>query len=142
MSGALEILKRERDGATEQIRLLRAKIRDLDAAIGVLEGQPVAATSRRASGDLKSSVLKKLEEAGETGGSPKELADSLTQSGRPTSDASVSSTLSRLKGEAKVANRNGRWFIANLNQGETIDVSPSWDIPSSQTDWNDDEPPF
>lgn len=140
MNGALEILRRERDEAAEQIRALRARIRDLDAAIGVLEGQPIVSKSGRGSGDLKNSVLSKLAEIGSAGGTPKELADSLTKEGRVTSDASVSSTLSRLKAESKVINRGGRWFAAS----DFADSQNSESPDSSPVMWDelDDDVPF
>jgi hypothetical protein len=135
MNGALEILRRERDDAAEQIRILRTRIRDLESAIGVLEGQPIAGRQGRGTGDLKVNVLNKLKEAGTEGGTPKELADAFTREGRPTSDASVSSTLSRLKGESKVINRNGRWFAASAppdpqterSEAENLGLAPNWD---------------
>jgi hypothetical protein len=141
MNGALEILRRERDEAAEQIRVLRTRIRDLESAIGVLEGQPVASRQGRGAGDLKISVLNKLKEAGAEGGTPKELADGFTREGRPTSDASVSSTLSRLKGETKVINRNGRWFAANapsdsqapVQAGNPLSRVPHWDEVDDDT---------
>lgn len=136
MNGALEILRRERDEAAEQIRVLRYRIKDLDSAISVLEGQPIPSRQGRGSGDLKLSVLKKLKEAGATGGTPKELADALTREGRQTSDASVSSTLSRLKGESKVINRSGRWFAAS-DEADSQE-SDSWSRGSSYSTTLDD----
>ena len=87
MNGALDILKRERDDAAEQIRTLRGRIRDLEAAIGILEGHPAPAKANRATGDLKQSVMAKLADFGSDGGTPKEIAEALTQHGRATSDA-------------------------------------------------------
>jgi hypothetical protein len=143
MIGALEILRRERDEATEQIRVLRTRIRDLESAIGVLEGQPVAARAGKGSGDLKISVLQKLKEAGFEGGTPKELADAFTREGRPTSDASVSSTLSRLKGESKVLNRNGRWFAAtNTADSQKAELVERAGSPPALYDDVDDDVPF
>jgi hypothetical protein len=131
MNGALDILRRERDDAAEQIRILRTRIRDLDSAIGILEGHPKESGSGKGSGDLKLGVLNKLKDAASSGGTPKEIADALTREGRATSDASVSSTLSRLKGEAKVINRNGRWFAANADDDSQAGESPphahAWD---------------
>jgi hypothetical protein len=146
MNGALEILRRERDDAAEQIRLLRVRIKDLDAAISLLEGQPASAKNGRATGDLKLSVLKKLDEAGIAGGTPKELADKLTSEGRQTSDASVSSTLSRLKAESKVANRNGRWFAVNglsdSQNGESKSPDKDGFDPFGGWDDSDEDIPF
>jgi hypothetical protein len=142
MNGALEILRRERDDAAEQIRALRVRIRDLDSAISVLEGQPVQTRHGRAPGDFKVSVLTRLKELGEQGGTPKELAASFIRDGRNTSDASVSSTLSRLKGESKVSNRNGRWFAVN-SDGDS-QTAPASELGSNlPPDWDDlDEVPF
>lgn len=135
MIGALDILKRERDEAAEQIRLQRGRIRDLEMAIGILEGQPPQSKHVRAPGDFKLSVLNKLKEAGSQGGTPKELADSFVREGRQTSDASVSSTLSRLKGESKVINRNSRWFAviseddSQMTESSVLgsNLPPGWD---------------
>ncbi|HEX8580453.1 MAG TPA: hypothetical protein VF655_12790 [Allosphingosinicella sp.] len=143
MNGALEILRREREDAAEQIRALRLRIRDLDAAISVLEDQPLATKPGRSGGDLKSTVLKQLLEDFSGGGTPKELADALTRQGRATSDASVSSTLSRLKGESKVINRNGRWFAANRPADAFLSESADPDFGHS-AGWDDldEEVPF
>jgi hypothetical protein len=140
MNGALEILKRERDDASEQIRLLRTRIRDLDSAIAVLEGQPAISRGGRPAGDFKASVLKKVRDAGSAGATPKELADSFTREGRQTSDASVSSTLSRLKGESLVSNRNGRWFAASSDSSPDSIESLS-EVPAGWDEF-DEEVPF
>jgi hypothetical protein len=133
MNSALEILKRERDDSSEQIRTLRIRIRDLDNAIAILEDQPEVAKRGRAPGDLKAIVLGKLE-ALDVGGSPKEIADALTRDGRPTSDASVSSTLSRLKAEGRVANRSGRWFAANQTGDSQTGESEEFDTQFDDLD--------
>jgi len=111
---ALEILKRERDDAVDAIRALRGKIKDLNSAIAVLEGQPAVARKGRSGGDFKLSVLNKLKEFAPAGATPQDLADAMTRGGRPTKATSVSPALSRLKADAKVSNRNGQWFVTNL----------------------------
>jgi hypothetical protein len=143
MIGALEILRRERDEAAEQIRTLRLRIKDLEAAISVLEGQPLSAKQGRGAGDLKLSVLKQLTESFREGGTPKQIADALTSEGRPTSDASVSSTLSRLKAESKVINRNGNWFAANgTSDSQGLEASDRGASRATSWDDLDDDVPF
>lgn len=148
MNSALEILRRERDDAAEQIRALRARIRDLDNAIGVLEGQPLISKVGRGSGDLKQIVLTHLERDG-GGDTPKEIAEALTSQGRPTTDATVSSTLSRLKGESKVINRSGRWFAAKTlpdsqsAESDLAHASLSDEQLTNSSEWDDlDDVPF
>lgn len=139
MLGALEILKRERDEASENIRTLRTRIKDLDQAIAILEGQPAAGRAGKPSGDLKLIVLNQLRGAGSFGATPKEIATSLTNEGRQTSDATVSSVLSRLKGEAKVANFGGRWTLASQREEDT-QANPS---KQDASEWEfDDDSPF
>jgi hypothetical protein len=123
MNEALEILRRERTGALEQIRVMRVRIRDLESAINVLEGQPAQSLpTGRVTGEFKSSILTKLQNLGAVGSSPKELAEAFISEGRITSDASVSSTLSRLKGESVVINRHGRWFAVNLAVDSAVEA--------------------
>lgn len=154
MNGAVEILKREREAAAEEIRALRARLRDLDAAIGCLEGQAVTAKSGKSEGDLKPKVLAVLHDRLQAGCSPKQIAIVLTAGGRPTSDASVSSTLSRLKGEGKVRNQHGIWFaVANAESANEVvtrnltesatrerapDQQPSADADDVLPNWDDD----
>ena len=111
MNGAVEILKRERDAAADQVRTLRARIRELEAAICLLEGQ-VGLPKPKSDGDLKTRVEAIVRDANPPGISPKEISEKLTSSGRVTSEASVSSTLSRLKADKRVANQHGTWFAA------------------------------
>jgi hypothetical protein len=113
MNEAVEILRRERLQAQEQMKVLRARIRDLDSAISLLDAS-AANESQKPQGDLKQKVLAYLTDlSGSDGATPNEIAVALTTAGRSTSDQSVSSTLSRLKGEGKVRNSSGRWFAAN-----------------------------
>lgn len=145
MNEALQILRRERSEAADQIRVLKTRIRGLDQAIGVLEGQPVQAAGGRAPGDFKLSVLTKLRELAALGGTAKELAEAFVIAGRTTSEASVSSTLSRLKAESLVTNRSGRWFAAKLDSdSQDTTVSERELVSISSTDWDDldEEPPF
>ena len=142
MNSAIEILTRERDDASEQIRSLKIRIRDLESAINILEGQPTPAFKGRGGGDLKQLVLSKLAEFDPNGGTPKELAEQLTQQGRKTSDASISSTLSRLKAESKVANHGGRWFIFAAPIAEAESGSRMTPNPTNWGDDLDDDVPF
>jgi hypothetical protein len=112
VNGAVEILMRERAQAQEQVKVLRARIRDLDSAISLLDAS-AANASQRPQGDLKQKVLAHLRELDGSGATPKEIASAITSAGRQTSDQYVSSTLSRLKGEGKVRNSSGQWFAAN-----------------------------
>lgn len=142
MDGAVEILKREREAAQEQIRVLRARLRDLDAAIGLLEGQPAATRAGRSEGDLKPRVLQVLQDRPQEGSSPKEIATALTAAGRVTSDASVSSTLSRLKADGKVRNQHGTWFA--VSNGESANLSATRNLSESMTRQqpDDERPPW
>jgi hypothetical protein len=112
VNGAVEILVRERAQAQEQVKALRARIRDLDSAISLLDAS-AANASHRPQGDLKQKVLAHLSGLDGRGATPKEIAAAITSAGRQTSDQSVSSTLSRLKGEGRVRNSSGEWFAAN-----------------------------
>lgn len=141
VNGALVILKRERDEAGEQIRALRLRIRDLEAAISVLEGHPAPAKLGRASGNIKQGILELLSEGDERGTTPKELTEALAKVGHTTSEASVSSTLSRLKAEDKVINRGGRWFAANA---QPTQVGGQQRAQATTSEWDDldDDVPF
>lgn len=133
MNGAVDILKRERDEAVEQVRMLRARIRDVEAAIAVLEGQPAPVRAGRSSANIKQSVLSLLNDEGETGATPRELTEALMRMGHSTSEPSVSSTLSRLKGEAKVNNRGGKWFAASAVSAQAATQQPT----AGSSEWDD-----
>lgn len=141
MNGAVEILLREREAASEQMRALRARVRDLDSAIALIQGQPAPVRAAKGEGGVNTKVLQVVVEAGEAGITPNEIATSLTNAGRQTSVASVSSALSRLKGDAKVTNQSGRWFAENETAVETDDVSV---VTSAANGWDelDDDTPF
>ena len=134
MNGAVEILMRERAQAQEQLKVLRARIRDLDSAISLLDAS-AANASPRPQGDLKQKVLAHLRDLHGSGATPSQIASALTSAGRQTSDQSVSSTLSRLKGEGKVRNSSGHWFAAN----EAIDSQPGESFSSAQVSADDFE---
>jgi hypothetical protein len=111
MNTAVEILRRERDAAAEEAKALRARIKELDAAIALLEHQaPAEKSSPKSGSNLSTLVLEAITRAGNVGIVAKDIAAQLTNDGRLTSDASVSSTLSRLKDDSKVRNDRGLWF--------------------------------
>jgi hypothetical protein len=113
MNIAIEVLRRERDQAKEQMAALKVRVRELESAISLIEGSAgIDAQKGRHDGELKDRVLDLIVAAGPDGCTPRAIAGKLTAAGRPTSDASVSSTLSRLKGDGKVHNERGLWFAA------------------------------
>lgn len=141
MNGAVEILKRERLQAQEEVKVLRARIRDLDSAISLLDAT-AASESSRPQGDLKQKVLSHLIAVAGGGATPSQIASAITAAGRQTSEQSVSSTLSRLKGEGKVRNASGSWFAANGPDDSQIHESRP-DVIVGPDDFDDsDDPPF
>jgi hypothetical protein len=141
MNGAVEILRRERLQAQEQVKVLRARIRDLDSAIALLDASATN-ESQRPQGDLKHKVLAYLSELSGRGATPNEIASALTAAGRNTSDQSVSSTLSRLKAEGRVRNASGNWFAAN-DIGDSQSEEPTRTTEVSPDDFDDlDDIPF
>ena len=139
MNSAVEILLRERGQALDQVRELRARVRDLDAALTLLGHDVIERSGSRGGGELKTKVLETLLGASE-GKTPKEIASAISQGGRQTSDQSVSSTLSRLKGEARVTNQYGKWF---LQIAESSDSAMARDDESQDLimDWEEDDVP-
>lgn len=139
MNGAVQILIRERTQAQEQVKALRARIRDLDSAILLLDAS-AANASQRPQGDLKQKVLAHLSDLS-AGATPRDIASALTAAGRQTSDQSVSSTLSRLKGEGKVRNSSGHWFAANeAADSQSGESSPAAGVSADDFDDLDDIP--
>ena len=129
MNNAVQILRLERDKANEQIKALRVRLRELDAAINLLENQvpePNKAGSR--SKDMKSLVVEVIDAAGAGGLLIKDVLSELSKRGKETTEASLASTLSRLKNEQKVKNDRGMWIgvrFENLeeNPGDIDDYS-------------------
>lgn len=113
MHSAIEILRRERESAADEAKALRMRVKQLDAAIELLEGSAAAKATVKAEGDVKTLVMDALIGAGKDGMFAKDIATLLTEGGRKTSEASVSSTLSRLKAVQKVFNEKGMWFAAS-----------------------------
>ena len=140
MNGALEILRRERIQAQEQMKALRTRIRDLDSAISLLDAS-AANESQRPQGDLKQKVLAYLDGLDGDGATPSQIASALTAAGRQTSDQSVSSTLSRLKNDGRVRNSNGQWFAANeMNDSQSRESLDSATVSPDDFDDLDDIP--
>ena len=113
MENVVAILMRERAGAAERVeactaelRDLRQRVREIDDAVALLTGHtPAAKPSRSTVGELKSLILKCVRTYGLEGVTAREVAASLTSSGRETSEPSASSTLSRMKADGEVENR-------------------------------------
>jgi hypothetical protein len=125
MNTAVEVLRRERDQAKEQINALRARVREMDDAINLLEGNVGNSPSAKADGDLKDMVFQLVVGAGKVGTTPRDIAQKLSMNGRPTSDASVSSTLSRLKrDDNKVYNDRGYWYPVSERAPENVERPP------------------
>lgn len=132
MSAAIDILMEERQVALTKVdemvaaaRELKARLRDIEEAIATLQGKPLEPRSSRAApGDLRARITHALRNAGTQGTTPKNIAISLTEVGRPTNESSVQSTLSRMKSESLVENVNGRWFI-KPGRDEDPDVDPN-----------------
>ena len=120
MHEAVAILKREKDVAIAradaiavELRELRATIKTIDDAIAVLTGhRPDPKPMRVAAGELKSLILQTLTAYGQTGATAREIAESVSLTRSSTSEASVSSTLSRMKNEDNTCdNRQGKWYL-------------------------------
>lgn len=139
MNSALEILRREREAAADEAKALRVRIKELDAAITMLEQGVLTKPAAKGDGDLSTLVLDVLTDAGSSGMLAKAVAGTLTEQGRKTSDASVSSTLSRLKSDGKVRNDRGLWFaVADSDEEEEeIDwasLPPGWEAGDTSAD--------
>ena len=155
MIEAVAILTRERGAAVEkadslnvELRELRARIKSLDDAIVVLTGhRPEPRPTRAGGGDLKSLVLLTLAAYGQEGVTARELAEAVSLSRPNTSEPSVSSTLSRMKGEDGTCdNRHGKWYIKVPPPPPQRTPEEAFGVPpppsSSPFDDLDDEPPF
>jgi uncharacterized protein YhaN len=110
MNNAVQILRQERDKTNEQIKALRIRLKELDAAINVLEGQSPVAKLNGRSKDMKSLVVEVIEAAGFSGLLVKDILSELSKRGKETTEASLASTLSRLKSDEKLWNDRGMWI--------------------------------
>ena len=133
MDNVVAILIRERGTAVErcdalssELRELRQRVREIDNAVALLTGHvPSARPARAHGGELKSLILGCVQAYGREGVTAREVAASLTASGRETSEPSASSTLSRMKAEGEVENRHGKWFFktSEASDAETSEAS-------------------
>lgn len=129
MNSALEILRRERDAFAEQAKALRVRIKELDAAIALLgERSSAPKVVQKGDADLNTLVTDILTGAGTVGLVAKDITVALGKMGRETTDASVSSVLSRLKGKSKVRNdSSGRWFAVSEEPENSEDADDLMD---------------
>ena len=119
MENVLSILERERgdaqtrlDDLSGEMRDLKQRIREIDEAVTVLSGvAPTARSSKTGTGRLQDMILKCLNAYGPTGANVREIVFALKTEGRETSEPSTSSTLSRMKADGEVENRQGKWFV-------------------------------
>jgi hypothetical protein len=154
-------ISQELDDLLDRVRVCKAKIKSIDDALAKLSTDDSALL-------IGSKGLKELVEeligGQDEGLTPKEISDALTRAGRPTSSQSVSSTLSRLKGEGVAdSTPSGRWIKKKASpsheddanqlgpgdgsRGQLSPVPPEGSIPSGSThrpsrDDMDDEIPF
>lgn len=144
---AVEILLKERQAVAADVADLnarlrenKAKMKELDEAIAQLGGECIADvphTTRRISNGttLRDLVLNQLpDEGADNGPSPNEIARILTNSGRETTNTSVSATLSRLKNdEGIVVKIDGQWF-KKINAGNVIVAAEKNEGPAGPSD--------
>ncbi|MCB9949176.1 MAG: hypothetical protein H6842_15345 [Rhodospirillaceae bacterium] len=130
----IDEIRRERDELAAQIRSLQDQLAGLDKALAILRREeraphtkpaapkpvatdakpPAPRRSRRSGGPRprnQSMVMDMLAEAGEQGMSVSEVLAAGASRGTPMARASISSLLSRLKREGKVASRDGRYAL-------------------------------
>ncbi len=136
---AVTVLRRERDQAKEQMAALKLRVRELEGAIALIEGNGAgAALKSPGDGDLKDRVLELIAASGSEGATPRAIAAKLTASGRSTSDASVSSTLSRLKSDGKVHNERGLWFATSADPAPSDGMVDPLDDIEEECPFEDD----
>ncbi|MBA4782492.1 MAG: hypothetical protein H2045_04670 [Rhizobiales bacterium] len=127
MAGLLNKLKLERAQVSEQIAALRATLKEFDTAIAALEDGPAPPT-RSASGKqrLKDVILEVLA----NGPIPSDeiLTAVNAQNGFDTSQATMASTLSRLKAESTIErNSNGQWHLPIQKTSDFSEANPAND---------------
>lgn len=153
-------ISQEVEELQDRVREAKAKIKSIDEALRKLGSESSALLI--GSKGLKE-LVEELISSQDDGLTPKEIADALTGAGRPTSSQSVSSTLSRLKGEGLAdSTSSGRWVKKKApppseddanqlgpgdgSRGQLRAVPPEGSIPSGSTlspnNWDDDEIPF
>jgi hypothetical protein len=149
MDNVVAILNRERATAMERLdaltvegRDLRQRVREIDNAVTLLNGHtPVVKPSRASAGGLQVLVLDCVKTYGADGVTAKDVAASLTVGGRETSEASVSSTLSRMKQDGGVENRNGKWFAKSQPPTRFDDRIGGSETTTGDTAESDNPPP-
>lgn len=111
-----EEISNEISDLNAQLREKRPQLKDLEAAIESLGGGELiekSAPKRNYGGPtLKELIIDSLPESG-AGTTAIEIANKLTENGRPTKNTAVSSTLSRLSREGEAVKKAGKWFKAN-----------------------------
>lgn len=127
MNNAVQILRLERERANEQIKALRIRLKELDAAISLLESQEPLPKATGRGKDMKSLVVEVIEAAGHSGLLIKDILFELGKRGKDTTEASLASTLSRLKSDEKLRNDRGMWistrFQSYPGDGDDYDYS-------------------
>lgn len=154
METAVSILERNKSDLEQELEKLQLRVRELRSSIKSID-QALDALGNRASGEdssgqtLKDFVIGVLETQ-DVGLTAHDISDSIALSGRTTTPQSVSSTLSRLKGEGRVISQErGKWeLLRNIapSSGEDDAISmglrdgsrdqpgtPEGSIPSSST---------
>lgn len=120
MNEAVAILSRERESAVAKVdalvgelRELRSRVKSIDDAISVLTGhRPEPKAVRLGVGELKTAITDALRKFDDTGATVREITEAVAATRPGTTDASVSSTLSRLKNEdGTCENRQGKWYL-------------------------------
>ena len=137
MESVVSILQRERASAQSRLdelsteaRDLRQRIREIEDAISVLSGHVSAPRPLKSfGGNLQSLIMSHLASAGTAGSTARDIAAAIRADGRETSEPSVSSTLSRMKGDGEVENRQGRWFAKIEIQGGVVSEPDKVEAP-------------
>lgn len=143
---AVSILEAERDtlrarldDLSEQIRDAKNNLRSVEHALQTLTGDTPSAD--QSDGTVRERVLNALPPAGSAGLTPKDIADRLTAAGRPTTNTTVSSILSRLKDEnLAVKLLQGGWVAASQNE-ESRETRPSQQDDGGEMVRSDGYPP-
>ena len=138
MSYAADVLASERsrvakrlDEAQDQVRLLRAQLRQLDEALNTLNGAsttplPVSSRPSRAEGERLIDRIERMLPTDGDGTTPGEIAGRLTEAGRETTGETVSGLLNRLKNERKAEKRGGKtWYRSSNDEGPDDEPGPS-----------------
>ena len=119
---AIEGLVEKRNATVEEIQSLKNRLNELNTAIkdyniaikslgGNVKSSVGNKNIRPAGSNLKVQIADLLK-SNQNGLSPKEIADKLTESGRPTKNTTVSSSLALLKKSGDITkSKSGKWII-------------------------------